>query len=456
MAIQPAITYGTCKRKLSQEEQGNQADREDKEPKLQRVVSRELAQPQAPASRSLSSSVCQISPQSGTASSSNSSAPFSRPVKRASLSATNFQARRALFSNPSSGAAEPPFIGSSLPRTASRGSAFSNTSFSTIRTQSASAAAPVRASSKPANHSHQPPLIDPTTGLFAPNPLAFDRHCHRELQLNPAPPPPPTPMRVNHRRERDIEASPFLQNIEQTQLLIARALHGNPIDLEIAPDTKVTITHLEKLSSTGQHSVVYKCVVRGMGEYVLKLFKPEFFKIDPNKCVQMFAGQLLTYAKNIRIEYLRNHTVNHLNLNHHLEVVSKILDNSKNDTEAYVQIRNYVKTQVKQGFMFAPFIPHPFPDPSTFDQRSSIWKQLQQFFAATPQICNDLRRSNCRIDTSGKLYLVDLFEYAGESFRTIVKELRSTFSNEPEVQRWLCPHPETGMWTSVDEGEKKE
>lgn len=341
--------------------------------------------------------------------------------------------------------ATPPHSGSSA--TAAAVTVAATSSLKRYRSDSGSlppAKKPCIEESSPLSRTSSAPTIAVSQpALVAPDMRAFSLKIHGELQAarkraiapdyrppQACPPKPRPSLSLNRKAEYD--ALPFIQNARETAVLIQQKLRENgetftPFELEVAPGRKEQIDRIRFLSDEGQHSVVYLCEVHGKGQWVLKLLKPDILDNHPNEAVAYAANQLYNYSQNCQDQFLRSHVAQHVNFDPHLAEISSCLD-----------LKEYIKTSLKQGFLFAKYIPHEFPIPSEgepIDQTDQRWLQLKKMLACL--VCNDIRRNNVRVTEEGTVMLVDLLEV--DRFSVNRNELVGTFTDNPGSQAWLLP-----------------
>ncbi len=250
---------------------------------------------------------------------------------------------------------------------------------------------------------------------------------------------PPTPSPFTDRRtQKRIGQIPFIQNAQKIREAVAQ-IPFQPFKLTTQPGVQVWIDQIQHLSSQGQNSDVYLCEVRGMGQWVLKLFKPVF--LDPRQrgkeVVGMVVNQLRSYAENKGHAVLRNHMAQHLNLDGHLQAISGILTNPR-------AMRDYVTQYVHDGFVLVKYIPQKFP--VEFNQDDLAWQQLQNIYAHSfgkngqPLLLTDLRRANVGIDENGNVVNFDPSE--GELDDICLQESLKSFADKPSEREWLFPQTE--------------
>jgi hypothetical protein len=304
------------------------------------------------------------------------------------------------------------------------------------------------------------------SGFVSPSAVGFNE-SHSELRIARggllSPPSlthtPATPQVRKNSIQKKYENSAFIQNARTTLKLIREKLKEKaekqkelggkacfePFNLEIAPGISRRITDIKPLISSGRHAQVYRCEVEGEGSWVIKLYQDEILD-NPLQAVRCAASQLFRYAQNRTNLALNQHIVPHANFEPHLKPVINFL--SENQFDRTESFKKYILQNVKQGFLFCPYIENEFP--LEFDAENSAWIQLKDLFQESFKagIINDLRRSNVRTVINKtdkgdeiKVWLIDLMEVDADEdeFSPYVPELIRTFTDQEEQQKWLSP-----------------
>lgn len=292
-----------------------------------------------------------------------------------------------------------------------------------------------------------PPVFDPLAGLTPAERAAFsaaftdtvpkvhsqlkraqDRAQERNLDKVPSQAPErPTRGRRLPRLD-DGSVIPAFQSLEVMRKLVEESVANRQgFGLRFSPGVCKSIKRIRPLNiagEEGQHHDVYLCDVAGGEKWVLKLLKPIYQYEKANEVAGILACQLSRYAKNMKHPVMRKYTAPHLNFDAHLSAIEGL--------DSLGEVKEYVKKNLKQGFMFVKYIPEAFPFERTAETQG-IWDQLKEIYSA--RTINDCRRNNIRV-LDGKVYLIDLLEY-DEDWVDYEHELVRTFTSDAALQQWL-------------------
>jgi hypothetical protein len=166
---------------------------------------------------------------------------------------------------------------------------------------------------------------------------------------------------------------------------------------------------------------------------VIKVFKDEILNENPKMIAVRVAHQLITYAKNMRNDVLKNHVAEHKNLREHLQYIN----------EDFALCREYVKDKKSLAFQFVEYVPDNFPL-DNFSKNDPVWNQLREIFRATKEarIPNDSRRDNLRVNREGKVLFTDMMEEDSsidsmDAFLADLKEQLRSFTDQKSEIEWL-------------------
>ncbi len=266
---------------------------------------------------------------------------------------------------------------------------------------------------------------------------------------------PKTPIRVHHHLKAKAEKTPLVQNARAIRNLIAAKIGEKtetgsitPFEFEVVPGLKLTIEDINWLSSSGNFMDVYRFTVRGMGDYVLKLYKLDTLEKQPQNIALYTAGQLLCYAKNRQDPFMNDHLAKHLNFEPHLKKVNEIMSDFPDHEVQIRALQKYLSGESSAGFLFVPFVPGSIPAYSSANdprwggiKDDPIWKQIKGMFEASDRLeMNDLRRDNVGVDAEGKVLLFDMVEaWEENTFAMSLYELIASFTDNKATQEWLLP-----------------
>jgi hypothetical protein len=283
------------------------------------------------------------------------------------------------------------------------------------------------------------PVLDPLAGLTDVERMRFsagftDQTEHSELARakgrgrDDVTEVPGKPLKMGRPSKLDDgSVIPGFKNLELMRKLVEESVATQQgFGLKFSPGVCKSIERIRPLNiegEEGKHHDVYLCDVAGGEKWVLKVLKPIFLNEKANEVAGILACQLSCYAKNMKHPVMSKYTAPHLNFDAHLQAIEGL--NSLN------KVKEYVKKNLKHGFMFVKYIPEAFPFERTPETRE-IWDQLKEIYSA--RTVNDCRRNNIRV-LDEKIYLIDLLEY--DEDWVDYNELARSFTNDANLKHWL-------------------